>query len=49
MALHNKTRSEVGNVPFSQAHRVNRVNEVRDRNNTMTASTFAWKSPTVMQ
>lgn len=43
-----KTQSEVGNVPFSQAHRVSRINESKERNNTMTASTFAWKSPTVM-
>ena len=43
-----KRSSEVGNVPFATPHR-KAADNARDRNNTLTKTTFAWKMPTVMQ
>ena len=43
-----KNFSEVGNVPFSHAHR-GRADDAHDRNNTLAKTAFAWKAPTVMQ
>ena len=48
MAYQIKRSSEVGNVPFSTAKR-GAHDDARDRNNTLTKTSFAWKTPSVMK
>ena len=44
-AMSFKRSSEVSNVPFSMNAR-GRLDDARDRNNTLTKTSFAWKAPT---
>jgi len=49
LAMHFKTQSETGNVPFGAARRHNRE-EANSRNpKTVTSDTFKWHVPTVMK
>ncbi len=48
LAYQFKRSSEVGNVPFSQTKR-GPHDDARDRNNTLTKTSFAWKTPSVMK